>query len=224
MPAAAKKTKVVRIDPIDMRTLDFKIEGTAPLGISRFSYKAQQEIEARQEAGSTSASRKNREARDFDADYIAARYVSEEGWYGINAAAFRNGMISCCKLTGFVMTRAKLAVFVQPDGKDATDQTPLVRIYGVPEMWRAPCRNSNGSFDIRCRARWPKWRMRVRADFDGGVFTDSDITNLMVRLGTQAGVGEGRHDSKDGPGIGMGTFRLLPAEAELEFEVPQVAA
>jgi hypothetical protein len=214
MPAATKK--VIRIDPIDMLTLDFKIEGTAPLGISRFSYKAQQEIESRQEAGSTSASRKNREARDFEADYNAARYVSEEGWYGINAAAFRNGMISVCKLTGFVMTRAKLAVFIEADGKDATDQTPLVRIYGEPEMWRAPARNSNGSFDIRCRARWPRWKMRVRVHFDGGVFTDSDVTNLLMRLGIQAGIGEGRHDSKDGPGIGMGTFRLLPSDAELE--------
>jgi hypothetical protein len=213
MPATKK---VVRIDPIDMRVLDFKIEGTAPLGISRFSYKAQQAIESNQEAGSTAASRKTRVARDFEADYIAARYVSEEGWYGINAAAFRNGMISVCKSTGFMMTRAKLALFIEADGKDATDQTPLVRIYGEPQMWRAPARNANGSFDIRCRARWPKWKMRVRVHFDAGVYTDSDVTNLMMRLGVLAGVGEGRPDSKEGPGIGMGTFCLLPGDATLE--------
>jgi hypothetical protein len=131
-------------------------------------------------------------------------------------------MISMCRVAGFVMARAKLAVFIDADGADKRDGTPLVRVYGTPEMWKAPARNSNGGFDIRVRTRWQQWKMRVRCHFDAGVFDADDVVNLMHRLGKQGGIGEGRHDSREGPGIGMGCFdlidRFLGEEPETETE------
>jgi len=204
----AVDTKVT-VAPIDMRSASFKLEGTSPLGVARFSQKALLEIQGKQEAGSTSKAKKEKTARDFDADYENSKYVSEDGWLGVNASCFRNGTISVSKICGLVMTRVKLAAFVIADGQDKLDGTPLVRVYGEPQKWIAPVRNADGSFDLRSRCRWPKWKMRVLMEYDAGVITISDLTNLMVRLGRQAGICEGRPDSKKGPGIGMGLFRLV---------------
>jgi hypothetical protein len=208
----AFKKEAVRVTTPDIRGVIFNIEGTHPLGISRFSKKAEDAMKEQQEAGSTARAQKKREARDFDGDYEAAKYVSTEGWLGANAACFRNGMISVSKIAGLVMTRIKLAVFTVQDGQDRYDGTPLVRIYGEPQKWLAPARNANGSFDLRMRVRFVQWKMRVQLEYDAGVITLSDVANLMVRLGRQAGICEGRPDSKDGPGIMMGLFKLTDSQ------------
>lgn len=211
MPA---KAVVIKVEPIDVQRARFDIEGASMLGISRFSQKAREAMEAKQIAGSTAKVKNKREARDFDADYEASKYVSEEGWLGANASCFRNGIISVSKIAGLVMTRVKLAAWTIADGVDKFDGTPLVRIYGEPEKWIAPVRNADGSFDLRSRARWREWKMTVQMEFDAGILSLDNLTNLMIRLGRQAGICEGRPDSKFGPGIGMGLFRLLDAQGQ----------
>lgn len=200
----------VRITPIDMRTLEFYLEGTGPgLVVSRFSQKAQLAMQKKQEAGSTSKSSTARDPRDFDADYEGSKYISEEGWCGVNAACFRNAMISVCKAANMVMTRAKLAIFIEEDGFDKFDGTPLVRIYGEPEKWVSAARNADLSFDLRSRARWRRWAMKLTVRYDAGIVTAEGVTNLLVRVGVQAGICEGRPDSKKSAGMGMGLFRVV---------------
>ena len=91
--AKATATALV-ITPPDIRTIQFKIEGSAPLVINRFSAKARDAMIATQEAGSQAKSKKVREPKDFDALYNGARHISNEGWDGVHAAAFRNACIS----------------------------------------------------------------------------------------------------------------------------------
>src|SRR5688500_438017 len=100
----------------NLQIVEFQVRGTAPYVQHRFWKKAQ--IMATQEAGSTtqSKSRKARAPRDFAADYEQSKHVSTDGWPGIPAPAFRNAMISACRVAGFTMTRAKLSVFILPDG------------------------------------------------------------------------------------------------------------
>ena len=167
-------------------------------------------MRATQEAGSTAKSKKNREAKDFEALYEGARHVSDDGWDGIHAAAFRNAAISACRAAGFVMTKAKLALFVEADGFDRDDRTPLVRITkGEPEMVISPCRNSSGVIDLRPRPTYFPWGATLRIRYDAGMLTDCDVANLMARVGMQVGVGEGRPDSKQSAGLGNGLFAIL---------------
>ena len=79
----------ITISAPDMRTISLNIIGDAPLVINKFSAKAQATMQATQEAGSTSKSKKTREAKDFEALFNGARHVSADGWDGIHAAAFR---------------------------------------------------------------------------------------------------------------------------------------
>ena len=215
MPTTATKTKaaskaVMAITPPDFRYLQIDIEGTSPLVINRFSAKAQEEMKAKQEAGSTSSSKKIREAKDFTALFEGAKHVSTEGWEGIHAAAFRNGAISACRAVGFKMTHAKLAFMVLADGLDRVDGAPLVKLTeGVAEEWIAPTRNATGVIDLRCRPMYKTWAATLRIRYDAGMLTATDVTNLIARVGMQVGIGEGRPDSKMSAGLGYGLFQIV---------------
>ena len=106
--ATASKTKTqtqapeeaISIKAPDFRFLEINIRGTSPLVVNRFSAKAIEMMRATQEAGSAAKSKKTREPKDFDALFENAKHVSNDGWEGIHAAAFRNGAISACRAVG----------------------------------------------------------------------------------------------------------------------------
>lgn len=206
-----KAARPAAITPPRMNTLVVSIKGTAPLMIAKFSAKAQNKIKADQEAGSAAKTKKNRAARDFTADVEAARHISTEGWDGLNASAFRNAMIDACRAAGFVMTKAKLAIFCIAEGVDREDGAPLVRIKSPKpfETSIMPVRNSNGGMDLRARPRWPEWEMDVKLRHDLDILSVDDVVNLMLRVGMQVGVGEGRPYGREGNGMGLGLFDIV---------------
>jgi len=201
--------KTVVIQPPKFRTVVFTIKGTAPYVQQRFWKKA--EMMATQQAGTQAKSRKNRVARNFERDFKEAMHLSSEGWAGIPAPSFRNAMISACKLVQYHMTKAKLAIFVEADGLDQ-DGMPIVRLYGTAEQHTGYARNDNGSVDIRSRPMWREWTAKPRVRFDADMFSETDVANLMHRVGQQVGLGEGRPDSKDSAGLGWGLFEIVTGE------------
>lgn len=210
MPTTARKEEVVVIQPPDFRVLAINIRGTSPLVINRFSAKAMQMMREAQEAGSTAKSKKRREPKDFTALFEDAKHVSDEGWEGIHAAAFRNAAISACRACGYVMTKMKLALFVEPDGFDVVDGAPLVKLTeGTAEEWVAPTRNATGVVDLRSRPMYRNWGATLHVKYDAGMLTQNDVVNIIARIGVQVGVGEGRPDSKASPGLGFGLFELV---------------
>lgn len=219
-PADAPKTptQTLQIQPPNIQELQIRIIGMAPLMICRFSKKSMDIMVAKQQGGSTTKKGVKREARDFEADFQGARHISTEGWDGVHAAAFRNGMISACRLVGFKMTIAKMSVFIVADGFDVVDSVPLVRIHGpAPKMSTMHTRNATGVIDLRARPVWDQWSCNLRISYDADQFTAGDIVNLLARVGQQVGVGEGRPDSRASAGMGFGTFRLA-TEQDAEQE------
>lgn len=202
------KQKTVVIPRPNLVVAEFDIVGTAPYVQHAFSAKAMQQIHDTQAAGSQAKSKKKREAKDFAAVYEGAKHISTEGWLGQPAAGYRTAMVSACRLVGFAMTRAKLSFFVLADGYDKVSGDGLVRIYGEPEPVEHYARNDNGSVDLRVRPLWREWSTKLRIRFDLDQFSEEDVTNLLLRVGMQVGVGEGRHDSKNSCGMGWGTFTL----------------
>ena len=191
-----------------IKKVQFKIVGTAPYVQLRFSEKAIRQMMDKMQAGSQANKRKAKEARDFDADFKAALHISTEGWAGIPASAFRNGLISACRLVGFKMTLAKLSLFVGEDGFDQVDAIPLIKISGTPEPLIMHARNATGVCDIRVRAKFWPWSAALNVSYDTDQFSATDVANLLLRVGQQVGIGEGRPDSKASAGMGWGTFTL----------------
>lgn len=206
-------SSVVQIKAPNIQTATFRIIGTAPLVQAKFSQKAKEQMMATQAAGSQAKSKKVREAKDFDATCDGSVHYSREGWVGIPAGAFRAAMISACRLVGFKMTLAKLSLFIEADGFDRDEGTPLVKL--IAKKYRRVdmhVRNATGVIDIRSRPMWDEWEADVRIKFDGDQFTLADVSNLLSRVGAQVGLCEGRPDSKSSAGMGWGTFRLATEE------------
>lgn len=204
--------QTIKIAPPKILTSEFGIVGTAPLVMNKFSAKARQQIMDTQSAGSQAKSRKVRTAKDFNQVCDDAVHYSSEGWVGIPASAFRAALISACRLVGFKMTLAKLSVFIKADGYDRDDGTPLVRLVADPyERVDHPVRNATGVVDIRARPMWRDWKAVVTVSWDGDQFSLQDIANLLMRVGAQVGLLEGRPDSRASAGMGWGTFELESA-------------
>lgn len=213
MDMKVKETAVVISAP-KFNTVEVLLRGTAPLVVARFSKKA--ELMAKMAEGSSAKSKKERSARDYDKEAEDARYRSAEGWEGVNAAAFRAGMISACRLVGFKMTLAKLSVFIEADGFDLQDGIPLVRVYGKSETFTAHTRNATGVVDVRSRPMYRDWAIKLRVRFDADQFNAQDVYNLIARVGGQVGLCEGRPDSKSSAGCGFGTFEVVSNDQERE--------
>lgn len=208
MAKATKKQETMVITAPNFEMVSLKLVGVAPYMQARFSAKAKQAMMSKMEAGSVAEKGEKRDGRDFNDDFKQAQYISTEGWNGINAACFRNACISACRIVGFKMTLAKLSIFIDSDGFDYLDGTPLVKISGTPERIDMMARNATGVADVRVRPMWRDWNCVIRIRYDADQFTCTDIVNLISRVGLQVGIGEGRPDSKSSAGLGYGLFRV----------------
>lgn len=206
---ANKVEEKISISPPNFQTGEVWIIGTAPLVEHKFSDKAKNQIMEKQAAGSVAGSKKTRAAKDFDDVYNNARHISFDGWDGIPASAFRNACITACKLVGFKMTLAKLSIFVEADGYDNTEGTPLVKIISKgPRRLDSMVRLATGVCDITSRPQFLEWGAKLRVRWDADQFSASDIYNLLNRAGLQVGICEGRPGSTNSNGMGWGTFRV----------------
>lgn len=208
-----QKVPTVVIQPPRFNSATFTIEGTAPLVQHRWSTKAAEQMRATQAAGSQAKKGKKRDPKDFSGLFEESIYKSREGKRGIPSDSFRCAMISACRIVGFKMTLAKLSLFVVADGYDAKTGRPLTYFTkGKPEHFEALVRLPNGSPDIRVRGLWRAgWQMDVTIRWDADQFSLDDVSNLMLRVGQQVGLGEGRPDSPNSAGVGWGTFSIKHA-------------
>lgn len=203
----------VTIKPPNFGRAEFHIIGNAPLVIHRFSHKVKEQMRTKMETGKAASSKKEREAKDSDDTFNAARYIAKDGWDGFHAGAIRNACISACRLVGFKMTLAKMSVFVEADGWDAIEpQIPLIRIIGKAVRQDDMARVETGQPYVTIRAAYHDWSAKVKIRWDADQFTLDDVSSLMSRVGMQVGIGEGRPDSKNSAGMGWGTFDLKGAK------------
>jgi hypothetical protein len=198
----------VTIKPPKFQIATLRLVGVSPYVQHKFSAKARAKMVETQRAGQQAKTKRARDPKDFESIYKEAMHVSREGWPGIPAPSFRNAAISACRIVGFTMTHAKLSFFVEADGFDADDGTPLVRIEGEPRVHESMVRNATGVADIRWRPMWEQWSCRLRIRWDENQFSADDIVNLIARAGMQVGIGEGRPDSKKSNGMGWGLFEV----------------
>jgi hypothetical protein len=214
MAFAKKDDGVAVIKAANIVRTTIRIRGTAPFVQNKFSFKARTKMMSDMATPKNEKRAKTeRPPRDYEDDFLQAQHISVAGWNGIPCPAFRAAMIDACRTVGMVMTRAKMAVFVLPDGFDKDDGTPLVRIIGdAPERTESLVRNDNGGADIRIRPMWREWEADISLEFDADMITASSVVNLLDRAGRQVGVGEGRPYSKNSVGQGWGTFTVVSEE------------
>lgn len=222
--AIKKETGAFVIQAPNFQTLEVMIEGTAPLMIHRFSMKMRNQIQEKQTA-KDQVSRK-RAPKDYAAEFNGARYIAKQGWDGFYAGSIRNAMIGAARFVdGLQMTRAKGFIFVEPDGFDKADGTPLVKIIGSkPVHDTRPVRLESGVADLRNRPRWDAWSAKLRIKFDADHISANDVVNLLARAGSQVGICEGRPGAPNSYGIGFGTFAVKGKHKGAKRSKPVIAS
>ena len=192
----------------------FELEGTEPLVIHNFCQKALLDYIRQQELGDAGKNTNRKKApKDFKALYAGAFHRSEEGWAGICSNAYRNSMISACRVAGYAMTKAKLSLFPVHEGRDHESEVGLIKIIGRPKETRMMVRlPTSGKIDVACRPMWKQWKLKLHLNWDAHQFKTNDVANLLAIAGMQVGVGEGRPDSPKSNGMGWGLWRVKLVE------------
>lgn len=204
MARTSKATKI-EITPPNFEIVPVRIEGSAPLLISKFSEKSKRQMEDAQT--SENKVKGKRAPKDYAAEFNAARYISAEGWDGLPCRAIRAAMIAACRTVGnMTMTAAKGAFFIVPQGSDKTEHAPLVKINGKVAHDTRPARNSNGGTDMRNRPRYDNWWCEFEIQYDADMLSAQDVANLLSRAGMQVGLCELRPQSKMSTGGEYGLF------------------
>ena len=205
-----KKREHIVIPKLNLQILDIPIVGNQPYVQNAFSSKMRKAIGEKMRLGSVVKNHRKKDPKDFQAEFEDAKHQSPDGWYGIPSAAFRNAMVSACRLCGFPMTRAKLSVLIQADGFDAQDpRCPLTKITKGEPIYMESVGRVQQTINLMARPMFaPGWEAVVRCEWDADQFTATDILALMQRVGKQIGVGEGRNDSPNSTGMGWGGFEL----------------
>ena len=204
-----KRSATFDIKAPNFQTIEVAIRGTAPLMVHHFGEKAVNRIKSNQT--SKDKVKGARPPKDYAAEFNSARYISREGWDGFYAGAIRRSMIRACSYgTGLDMTKAKGLLFVEAEGFDIKDGTPLVRIRGDKAVHDSrPGRNDDGGVDIRNRPRYDNWYAILRIRYDADHLPDpNSVLNLLARAGVSVGICEGRPGSPYSDGIGFGTFAV----------------
>ena len=209
--AASLSSEQIVIAAPNYKVIELGLVGTSVLVMNNFPDKMRRKMMEEQEKGARAKSTKgNREPKDFEAGYRGSMHVSDEGWYGIPATAFRAAMIRACSTSGVEMVKAKMCFFVLSDGFEKDTAVPLVRITkGKPERFDSYVRNATGVADIRARARFaPGWECKLRVRYDADLFAPNTVANLVQKAGISVGVLAGRPFSTTSCGQGWGTFEI----------------
>lgn len=208
-----EETAIIR--PVRHSYGKFLIEGISPLVVRAFSNVSRDRMIRDHQAGSLSSKKsRKKEPRDFEAEYHAARHISDEGWDGIPSQAFRLSGIRAANSDDFKMTTAKMTFDIIEDGYSRSSGDGLVRITkGEPHMDIRRVRIGMGKTDLCARPMWrPGWQASVQVRWNADVWTATDMLNIFHRLGDYVGVCEGRPTSPKSGGCGWGRFKVVDGD------------
>lgn len=208
LPAGEQKVVIARISP---QVAEVEIQGLTPLVVCAWSEKARQQIRDKQFKKGTKV---GREAKDPVACYNASRYISTEGWDGIPAGGVKGCLVNACRaVDGLPMTLAKRMIFVRAEGETEGGQG-LVRIHGEPVMHEAMVRVASGDPDLRYRAMYKEWSIKLQIEFLSNVISADQVANLLELAGYVEGLCEHRPGAPKSCTGDWGRFRVLPREKE----------
>jgi hypothetical protein len=227
----------INLAPLVLNTIDVMIVGTTPLIVHAWSQKAKREMLAKQMKIPVGA----KEAKDPIEDFLNSLYRTDDGHFGIPAVGVKNAMVTACtSISGVTKVAARQAFRVIGERGTSTgafcdimSPTDLVRI-GTPEpprMREDSVRVGMGTADLRYRAEFFPWCMKIRVEHNRNVMSPEQIINLLNTAGFAVGLCEWRME-KDGQYGGFAVANAAEAKRcagwltgkQLEPRLPDVEA
>jgi hypothetical protein len=194
MPRAkTSASPVIELPPFDLRRMELRLIGDAPLICHAWSSKAKAEMLAKQIKRAQEA----RPAKDPEQDYQDSLYRHPDGGWAFPAIAFKAAAVDACShVSGITKVAARGAFHIIGQ---------WVRIEGEPAMREDMVRIGMGSTaDLRYRGEFDPWAATVPLQYNASLMSAEQIVHLFNIAGFGVGVGEWR-PQRDGI---YGRFRV----------------
>ena len=210
MAKAEKQTSV----SAGIRSVDLTLRGKpgSLLVVHAFAEKAKQEIRDKQQK----KAKKAKAERVPQEEFLAARYVDDEGRECVPVTALKKAIISAA--TAFDdLTKVALrqAVFVSPTVTPGGSLVPIETYDGAPAV--GVIREDAVTIGINTRGlayrpSYIEWQLRVRIEFNPRLVSEEQLLALVDQAGWGVGICEGRPERSSA--LGWGRFERVEDAAK----------
>lgn len=177
---ATPKTSTIELPRFDLRNLQIKLIGDAPLICHAWSHKAKTEMLAKQMKEAQEA----KSAKNPEQDFRDSLYPYPGGGYGFPTVAFKAAAVDACSyVEGVTKVAARGAFHINGD---------LLKLEGEPTPREDMVRIGMGTADIRFRGEFKEWSVEIPIRYNAGVLSAQQIIHLFNIAGFGVGVGEWR--------------------------------
>ncbi|UDL95487.1 hypothetical protein LGH83_04500 [Lichenihabitans sp. PAMC28606] len=173
--------KIIEIPQINLESTLVHIVGKTPLLTNRFSERAMESIENKQQHAPKTA----REARDPDADFKDAMHMIAEGVHGFPSNGIKKALVAAGgRFADEKMTHLRGVINIP---------TTHVEIQGpAPTMRSDPVRLQGMKFSVTYRPQYFPWEMIVPVMFNASLIGEAQVINLFQIAGFSVGLGSWR--------------------------------
>ena len=173
--------KTIVIPPINLQTMVVGIVGTTPLLTNRFSEASIASIEDKQQKKAKLV----KDARDPEAEFVAAAHVIAKGVYGFPAGGIRKAVVAAGgRFADEKMTHLRGALNILGD---------LIEIKApAPTMRSDTIRLQGTKSSMAYRPQFTPWSMDVPVVFNVGIIGQEQVLNLFQIAGFAVGIGAWR--------------------------------
>jgi len=194
-----EKEEKINVQPIKTGIIKIKI-GSIP-GSTLITHRLTKEVVEKfmmREEGKT----KQKEIRDYDAEYKDCFYYTEDKKYGFPASGFMGALLDACIALGIPKTQIKRSVRILGDIYELKYKKLNHRIDNPKRGGR------NSTPDTRHRPEFIDWECELVIQYDTNQITPDQIINLINQAGFSTGIGDWRPGAPKSSGI-HGMFKVL---------------
>ncbi|GEM_PF-2517192 len=181
----------IRVNQINLETVQFKILGTSPLLMDKFPDEVKKQIEDKQ----TGKNKISKQVRNIDKETLSAVHKTAEGKVGYPSIGFKAGLIESTSFIGDKMFSKKLLRGIQI----VNAVEGLVPI----EFKKQDVLSHSIQSNTKYSPQFHDWTCVLQIQFDKNNISTEDIASLINYAGFYYGIGIWSPRCKSGGSYGM---------------------
>jgi hypothetical protein len=201
--------KVATSAEVGIKSIDVTVRGKlgSPLVIHAFAEKAKQEIRDKQAKKANKAKEERRPHEEF----LAARYVDDQGRECAPITALKKSIISAATaFDDITKVGLRQAVFVDSIANPGSPFVPIETHDGKPAV--GVMREDAVTIGINTRGlayrpEYKEWQLRVRIEYNARLVSTEQLLALIDQAGWGVGICEGRPEKSSA--LGWGRFERV---------------